>query len=1651
MADDYNTLVDSMRTQRSGSKFDSTSPDEFNAGRYASYEYAADNHNYGNDNFAFTDPSTWGEGLSSAGKFIVSAAASGLNSFYNTGVTVGNWLGADLKENDISVQLAALDSDLGKYYQENRESADLVGFVATSLIPGLGGVKLLNAGQKSLKAAASSGAVGTNISRATGLLVPEVNMYRKLAAAEIATSQATAALTSANTLKAIGAGYGQAALEAAAFETAVAATMFKSPVLEDADGWDIAKNIALGTVLGGAIGGAITHATTFGAIKKEVTALNPAEKLFTDTADIAHLTPSQRIIVRQERLNTMPIAPSAAEIASGEFLPTAGLLKDMPARDIVGVSEDLSTKYSRMRTETVGKLNNSMREDFHTIAGGDKDIGNALADMHSSMSSYDSFGAMTHLNSTGRMSSVLKEEVELGKYEKAISKLGADDVVPDAPFKISYLKLSGEGAGDVSFEAPKLLSIADKARNSDEVLTAVKNFRFSESKVFNPLAKVSADSHTALEARYLWADRFAELKSGARIHEHDIPLLERAIADKLDNITVVTDAGDYTLRGADDIYNHTIAAKSAVADTLMHSKSGAYAPTVEEIAKITNQTVKSLEGEIDLNSYKNLFARQDAKANYAKYLEDNNIPYASQKLDEFGMHPTYAKLAHNTKAIEADGHLLAGMAYIKAEQKAYQQAVNNTIANQLPEDLFNQLWHPTDDVMLSANRYGAGPGIATFANGGYNTAASWAESIGSATSRIQKHFKNTTSETLQAPLHKLLSNPEAAIEFESVNAKLMATSELYGFNAAGRLEPIKMLDYKEAIAAGKKVAVPTLMEGTELEIAFSTREAADAWKARTSLTGNRTTAFADIRNAQGLEDIKDARALRPVRQDPKEFPHFALVVDEKVTGVGHKSMIHAASEKELEAMVSKVPSNYKVYKKGEMEAFQKAHGEFDFERTLHENYIDSDLKRNGVNNPFFVRTDPQLIAKSVLDDHLRSDDIFTRELVNAKYEKEFSFLRQQGEQFTATATSRYTGSFKSIENTIKNPYTNYMKTALNISQVNEYPLIAGLNTKLDAVVSAWWRTVENAFSAAKTPKDLEAVTDALEKFGVKHAYRDAATDLLANHTAPKGDLSRFVRSANSIVSSLVTRLDPLNAINNIVGSTVLYGTEVKSVLSSLKGDSDAMGKLSGLLKSTAPLTENITPGMVPTGDTVLSAGKLLQNAVKNFHSKDAVTITGKPLKEYYQANGWSSRLHDQFQTMLDDLTLGGAEIPKELDSKLAKAFNSAKVLTEKGEKYTGNKLAEEFNRFVAADTMRQITDIGVAAGKITEQEALGYINSFVNRTQGNILASQRPLMFQGPVGQAIGLFQTFQFNTMQQLFRHVAEGSKKDAAMLLGLQSTMYGMNGLPAFNFLNTHIVGSLSGNPQHQDAYSATYGAAGKSIGDMILYGVPSNLLRGNLYTRGDINPRHLTVVPSNPADIPFISATAKMYSNVRNMVATMGDGGNMWQSLLQGIEHNGLSRPLAGVSQVAQSITSGGTVFSTNLKGNISGTNDLFSWATAVRLAGGKPFDEAVANDAAFRVAAYTAKDRLKMDALSRAIKTTTIGNEMPSGDEVADFAAKYAALGGKQENFNKYLMLQFKTSNTSKANDLAESLKNPYSQKMQQIMGGRDYFDGRDIGF
>jgi hypothetical protein len=183
--------------------------------------------------------------LDSAAMLGTTAVISGLSSIYNTGASL---LGAE--KIDVAKVLTDNDEHLGQFYQQNKELADLSGFVTTSLIPG--GLAV-----KGLQLAKAGTALGP-FSRALGFASSKTDFFVKQGLEKMAVDGGTVfQLINSNKLAAMAWETADQIQNVAAFETAVALTMNQSPLLEKDSLGDMAKHIATTSIAFGGIGGAI--------------------------------------------------------------------------------------------------------------------------------------------------------------------------------------------------------------------------------------------------------------------------------------------------------------------------------------------------------------------------------------------------------------------------------------------------------------------------------------------------------------------------------------------------------------------------------------------------------------------------------------------------------------------------------------------------------------------------------------------------------------------------------------------------------------------------------------------------------------------------------------------------------------------------------------------------------------------------------------------------------------------------------------------------------------------------------------------------------------------------------------------------------------------------------------------------------------------------------------------------------------------------------------------------------------------------------------------------------------------------------------------------------------------------------------------------
>lgn len=1620
---------------------------------------AADTLNIANENTSFLDGLA--EAADSVPKFISASLISGANQIYNIPASVGNLFGGDFEISDTSDVIAEVDSDLGMFYQEHKQGADLVGFLISSLPVGIGGIKILNAGQTALRTAIGKGKFGTGMGKALELLVPQTEKLTKAAIAEVKTNGSAASLLHSNSLKALGAGAGQRFLETLFFETAVTATMYDSPVLENQDLGDFVANVAIGTGLVGIIGGAIDATKLSKSLKLAADEAAIEARPYTYIADAVESTDvSTKILLDYTQIDAIP--PVAKELDEARQL----VLKNS----------------AKTKTTT---LDNRIRKNFGELSAGDQDVaeamyqgfkGSTLETQHESMRG---LVEVSKLGATSKIASQferLQQKVIDGK-----ASVAEIDLFSQTDIAIFYTKTWGEGAGDLVFGTKPTVTALSDTLTKGQRIQVTPGFVKAGSRKFNFPIKgnvtgsldknltsmwdtAKLDPLTA-QARYAWAMKLPTLKATAKkpffVQVTDIPLMEKVLNDiPLEDMQHVRFLG--AAQGEvipSKLKDYIASTKLKIANDLLTPAQGAKALAQDEIAAVVNVKSSLLSGEQVTNQTSryadsDIFALQDHAVKYTEILRKQGSRIPEGELVDIWNVPQHVKLAYNTKAFAGiDNNIISNLVHIKQVQKVIQQDTARAVASALGP-LAEQLPEiNSGHVFSGAKPSGASAGLVGTNNANYGTLASLVTQTGQVVSRMTNRARLAATETLDPLLYKLGTNQEATIEFSVLQARLRNIPGNYGLNEAGdALEPIALVRWKKAAAeaASKGEAVPkqpVLKPDMPAEIPLVNREVQDLVKAHIEMNGRRTSELASIRTAQGLEYSRSPDIFYPIPVNPRDYPHFAMVIDESVTSGNHSKTLYATSAAELDNMIHKLKSNshLTVLTKTEAEEYYAARGRFEYEKTLSDNYLDTAMHRAGVSATALPPTDPKKVINEFLSWHLDREDGLIREAVSAKYEVQFAELENLGKEFTNVASSKFgnLSLLKYQNSAANNPFGEYIDTALAKKPTAKYPWWIKTNRMADDAVSFVLDKAHTLLTKAKTDAEIAQINSLLEKHGYSGAKYDAEMDLFANATPAKGYLSAIVGKANSILATIALRLDALNAVNNAVSANVLLGVETSSVIRAIeRGDvagTGALAELNTLAKLKVPGTNKL----------ILSPTKLISNAVRKFRPSS-------PELQWHREHGFITSISDQYQNSLDALTFKGVSV-NSWKQEVDKLHDKIVELANTGEKITGNKLAEEFNRYVAADVMKQLTDVAVKHGFLPEKEALSYINTFVNRTQGNYLSAQRPMLFAGPIGQSIGLFQTYQFNLMQQLLRYAGEGKGKDVATLLGLQGTIHGMNGLPAFNAINTHIVGSASGNKEHTDAYSAVYGTVGKEAGDWLMYGVASNVLglldpelKINLYTRGDINPRHLTIVPTDASQVPIVQASYKVFGNILNTMGQIAAGGDVSNTLLYGMEHNGISRPLAGLAQALKGLDNPlAASYSTSGKGNVIASNDLISLANLGRIAGGKPLDEAVALDAMFRQKAYAAKDQMKREVLGAKIKSTIVAGDVPTTEQMNTFMEEYAKAGGKQKQFNKWFTQLYKTANTSQINKMKADLGSSYGRSMQTIMGGRDIRDFEEL--
>jgi hypothetical protein len=1166
-----------------------------------------------------------------------------------------------------------------------------------------------------------------------------------------------------------------------------------------------------------------------------------------------------------------------------------------------------------------------------------------------------------------------------------------------------------------------------------------------------PSSGLNLTDPMAANSRYVWAD-MRGIKMGDSIASNDLPMLEAAYKDmsagnnvfSSNKITTFSDGG--TIPGSvEDLLQHIADTKQGLYGDLLGAGKNA-----DEIGHILNVPTAGMTKNFNTLNPQELITPASQSANIR-----------------------HVRLAYDIGTTkDQEGNLLRGMQATNYRMKLAADTNSTTVANALSKltstpdqaDAFFRRLQFSKGAG-DADILGAGSSFFSNANAGYGTLAQEAEGIGKATNDLVTLRHSVVSDTLSSSLNQLRGDTLAAAEFGNFRAVTQRTGEFFhllGDDEAQQvglppntavLENSLSMDKKTGALTWDKTYVPDgFVSGDRGNSANPSdtlglhsyytlsSKVADVLSASNALNEARNDIRNDWWKSQGLNKptFPTGRVYLPPI-DGTKYPFMAYVRQREGYALGQSgaAVITGRTAEDLQNKIAALPSDMDVFTKNDLKGFyrqgggvstdtgqfQAAKSDFDFDRNFTQTRVNSSLARNGLLNDIAPETRPQNLINDLVDWHFRQESMLVRDHVELHNASTFDQLRAMGDRFDSTGTTRFGAITPFSARSADNPFTSYIRTALGVSSKDNYPLWQLAQDKLEAFGSSAFNAVKAAMGGLqKGILPAEEAAKVSERFGLGNPYGETVEQLqknyygvLANPLPQTPIFRKFIGTANTILGSTVIRLDAFQQLIHAVTMPIMTALEYGS----------ASRDLQDLLTSKVPgAAAGAAPVVAP------SFSRVMYNAVRNYFTDDGT------LAARYSKLGMTRDELTIHKQMIDQLTMPLGSLS---ESGWAQKIDAA---TTSAQRLTGTKFVNQFNHFMASDIGRQLGEALGFSGKALDDN----ISTFTNRVLGNQAAGQRAGIFQGPVGQAIGLFQSYQWNMMQQLLRHIGEGDVKALAMGAGMQSSIFGISSLPGFQALN-QMISDHHGNEQGGgDLMSGVSGMIGKDASNYLLYGGLSGLLGTSLYSRGDLNPRRASILPINPLNFPSVAAGIRVYNTLAQLTGNvMSQGGNVPASLLLAAEHNGLSRPLSGLAELMQgfSTSSSGQLISTN-----SGLSDLSNIATFSRLLGARPLDEGIAIDSLYKANAMKAKDNARLQQLGEGLKTSLYGEDTGISDEkMSDTMAAYTAAGGNQTNFNSWYLRNIQDANVSTVNRTFMNLNNPVSRYMQTMMGGVPLTDFR----
>jgi len=728
---------------------------------------------------------------------------------------------------------------------------------------------------------------------------------------------------------------------------------------------------------------------------------------------------------------------------------------------------------------------------------------------------------------------------------------------------------------------------------------------------------------------------------------------------------------------------------------------------------------------------------------------------------------------------------------------------------------------------------------------------------------------------------------------------------------------------------------------------------------------------------------------------PPEPIKFGAIVYKSggLKGVTKVGMLRAENAEHLKALMANIKASeeeYTVRAISDIDDYYNAVGQYDVSRSFSKKYDSEFNSKKGEGANVHPNLNGGVIAEQLQAYVHSAISKNTRRAVRLVYSKEYSILESLRERQVDLQQSAKKGQGLSLFDAKVTPAGNAIKTMLDVPPDQAIEALSTLGNTVDSVISGYLTKATELFKTSTGKRDrsllvdkanlgdtMERLNDLYEELG--GTQFKTASDVILNSRPDlnKRYLQKFLSTLNNWSAIGMLKMDGIDGLVNNMTSAILGSMEFKEIYKSLpKENQEIMLKYFSLQGA---------------GQKELSAINSTLSGMRVYADRSTGGAYEKFVDKWKARGGglWidADEAFNRTGAVLADTINGNFKNLKKANSALRKLGRMTFFISD------------NLNDHAQLQVLHMVDNIAEIAG-LNERQIVSLASTLKNRVLGHNIPSQKPTLFHGVIGTPISLYQNYNLNILNMMFKYA--GDKKSLLRFGAMQTGVFGLQGTPGFHHLN-EAVHTIYGKEEGHDIKSIVDDIGGMATTKWLMYGSGSVAVDGALYSRGDLNQRNQFIIPTTAEEIPTVRAITQVYNSFRQGVTDVANGVPVFDASLDALAHSQINRPLTGIIDAYRS-------YSTSQKGNLAGRTlaEATSWrGNVARILGARPFEEALIRERQWRLGSYQADSQKEVGRLGQSLNRLLLSKDGNlSQEELDTFRNKYMKEGKTVEQFEKW---------------------------------------------